>query len=809
MIAVADDVLLGYMSYDANRLVKLRQPQDMTILVLRNEEDSRGNLMIAELSKNVIATASMREACQMLGLVMDNDGEKVHLERRRNQSLIRPHLVISNINDQGLALLGKIMSVQETRDVPVVLYSVTDPAARVLARARSLGVKGVFPLRYEGYHLQLFTHKIDAMLRPITLRDNLAEVNKVIEQYGMGLITFLSRLAEIRCEYSTSHTSKVADYALAIAQALGLSLEKQKEVYFSALLHDLGKAHTPDSILFKQTRLTDEEYAIIKKHPEVGAFILQRASIFSELGKNAMYHHEFWDGRGTFGLSREDIPEVARIIAIADSYDAMTNDRIYRGIINVSDLPESLRWNSERQKDLFQFEEEEVDAVHASGVFKFKGSTEEVVSRARRYNLSEEDASTLRDLLKKAERERCKTPEEAYAEVLRCAGTQFDPNIVKKGFTPWFEHGRRSPDTSRISFFGSSMYMPKVTDIKTMPLVLVGEMEELALGLRNAGYESISVIRSIDEISFETKLLPQAFIFDHIPKDRAVLQRLQDDHYSGSYIPMIYYGRTGMISDEQEWRMISDNGFSDCYSGSDKDIAGLISFLDVRLKDRFLSEEIETNTRFIETMRADLIEVLKELVRENEDNIRGYNPEEPAEFAVSIAKELGLSKEQQDNIYISALIGAIGQMYLADEIHEKKEKGDLVGIRKIIVEKGLELLSSIPGFENVLPIIWNVYENFNGEDSLYGRSGNDIPIESKVLSVGTCFYGSGYNVAYIDAKSGSEFDPIVVDALLLWLSKNPRYVQKEKLIAWCAKTGHVMSEKLYALFPRSGQQVLS
>ena len=100
------------------------------------------------------------------------------------------------------------------------------------------------------------------------------------------------------------------------------------------LLHDVGKIGVPDAIINKTGRLTDEEYAVIKTHASVGADILKKITDFPELAIGARWHHERFDGRGyPDGLCGTDIPEVARIIAVADTYDAMTSNRSYRGVM--------------------------------------------------------------------------------------------------------------------------------------------------------------------------------------------------------------------------------------------------------------------------------------------------------------------------------------------------------------------------------------------------------------------------------------------------------------------------------------------
>lgn len=131
--------------------------------------------------------------------------------------------------------------------------------------------------------------------------------------------------------YTSGHSTRVALYSRQIAQAAGLDKETCKQVYFAALLHDVGKIGIRKSIINKVGRLTDEEFDHIKTHPVLGDQILSSIKQAPFLCVGARYHHERYDGRGyPDGLAGEAIPEIARIIAVADAYDAMTSARSYR-----------------------------------------------------------------------------------------------------------------------------------------------------------------------------------------------------------------------------------------------------------------------------------------------------------------------------------------------------------------------------------------------------------------------------------------------------------------------------------------------
>ena len=144
----------------------------------------------------------------------------------------------------------------------------------------------------------------------------------------------LAGAIDAKDQYTNGHSRRVAEYSLEIAKETGRPDEECEKVYFAALLHDVGKIGVPIDILTKKGRLTDEEFGQIKKHPVTGGQILSSIRQSPWLSVGARYHHERYNGRGyPEGLKGEEIPEIARIIAVADAYDAMTSNRSYRNAI--------------------------------------------------------------------------------------------------------------------------------------------------------------------------------------------------------------------------------------------------------------------------------------------------------------------------------------------------------------------------------------------------------------------------------------------------------------------------------------------
>jgi len=139
------------------------------------------------------------------------------------------------------------------------------------------------------------------------------------------------RIQEARFKVASQHSQRVAFHALMLAKELGMSGKEQKHIYLAGLLHDIGKLGIPDSYLFKACKLTEEEWQEIKKHPVFSYEILSTIPEMKNISVIALYHHERYDGKGyPEGLRGEAIPLGARLLAVVDSFDAMTSYRFYR-----------------------------------------------------------------------------------------------------------------------------------------------------------------------------------------------------------------------------------------------------------------------------------------------------------------------------------------------------------------------------------------------------------------------------------------------------------------------------------------------
>jgi len=155
----------------------------------------------------------------------------------------------------------------------------------------------------------------------------LYELHDVIDAFTTAL--------DAKNSYTWGHSTRVAEYSLLIAEYMGLSIIEQQRIHIGAHLHDIGKLSIPDAILNKPGKLTQDEFAIIRQHPTIGNNMISKVKCLASIADIVHHHHERFDGKGyPDGLWGEEISLGARIVAVADSFDAMTTQRTYRLAFN-------------------------------------------------------------------------------------------------------------------------------------------------------------------------------------------------------------------------------------------------------------------------------------------------------------------------------------------------------------------------------------------------------------------------------------------------------------------------------------------
>ena len=238
----------------------------------------------------------------------------------------------------GMTILARIRETPETAELPVILLT-GDMTPDLEARGFTAGAtdflhKPFFPdvLRLRVARILRYEYLQTHLESEVERKTALAEERLALSKRLFGELSLArAKTIDVKDRYTSGHSERVAKYAREIARRAGDDARAQATIYAVGLLHDIGKIGVPVHIINKPSRLTDEEFEIIKSHTTAGASILKTVGEFPELSVGARSHHERFDGRGyPDGLAGAAIPRMARIIAVADAYDAMTSRRSYR-----------------------------------------------------------------------------------------------------------------------------------------------------------------------------------------------------------------------------------------------------------------------------------------------------------------------------------------------------------------------------------------------------------------------------------------------------------------------------------------------
>lgn len=255
-----------------------------------------------------------------------------------------PDLILLDVHMPGMdghGLLQTLKERSEYADIPVIFLTADEdeqteikgfsegaidfirkPFRKNVAMQR---IKRVLELSYLQKHLKQEVEKQTAVA---------VERQKKVERMALQMVQALANTIDAKDAYTNGHSTRVAKYSVMLARRMGYMDEKLERLYFAALLHDIGKIGIPREIINKPSRLTDEEYLLIQSHPAIGAGILKEITEIPDIAIGAHWHHERYDGKGyPDRLYGGQIPELARIIGVADAYDAMTSKRSYRDVL--------------------------------------------------------------------------------------------------------------------------------------------------------------------------------------------------------------------------------------------------------------------------------------------------------------------------------------------------------------------------------------------------------------------------------------------------------------------------------------------
>lgn len=274
----------------------------------------------------------------------------------------KPDLILLDVHMTGIdgfETIRRIKAEETTREIPIILLTADDDQDTETRALR----EGAMDFIKKPFIPDVLILRARNTIELTRLQKNLtAEVEKKaseiikerdrVERMIMQVVKTLSGAIDAKDPYTNGHSLRVAEYAKRIAKKAGYSDTKLMEIYMMALLHDIGKIGVPDTILNKPGKLSSDEYAKVKEHPAIGAKILENISEFPDISVGALYHHERYDGKGyPKGISGEKIPEEARIIAVADCYDALTSNRSYRDMLKPREARERIEKDKGKQFD--------------------------------------------------------------------------------------------------------------------------------------------------------------------------------------------------------------------------------------------------------------------------------------------------------------------------------------------------------------------------------------------------------------------------------------------------------------------------
>lgn len=294
-------------------------------------DDDTSNLKMAN---RILSQEKMRVSCLKSG----EDAIKFLQENR-------PDLILLDIHMPGMDGFETIAAIREnkaTADIPVIFLTADDDTgtetkglkAGAMDFIKKPFVPEVLLLRVR-HTIDLIRLQTDLSYEVKKKTDEVMAQHEKLERISMQIVKTLSGAIDAKDTYTNGHSTRVAEYSREIARRGGFSKEAQDNIYMMGLLHDVGKIGIPDAIINKPAKLTEEEYSVIQNHPVMGAKILKNITEFPKLSTGARWHHERYDGKGyPDGISGEDIPVEARIIAIADAYDAMSSKRSYRDVLS-------------------------------------------------------------------------------------------------------------------------------------------------------------------------------------------------------------------------------------------------------------------------------------------------------------------------------------------------------------------------------------------------------------------------------------------------------------------------------------------
>jgi putative two-component system response regulator len=278
---------------------------------------------------------------ETLESILEGEGYNLVMAENGPQAIAKAKLVLPDVilldvmmpGMTGFEVCEKIRNDPLVAEIPIIILTALDDRDSLLTGLKA-GADDFISKPFDRFELRarlIGITRLNRYQKLLQEREKLQRANRRLFDAYEATIEGWSRAMDLRDRETEGHSRRVAELSIKLAQAMGMSEEDLLHLRHGALLHDMGKLAIPDSILHKQGRLTEEEWAIMRQHPQFAYDLLSTTEYLREALEIPYFHHERWDGSGyPQGLKGEDIPLAARIFAVADVWDAVTSNRPYR-----------------------------------------------------------------------------------------------------------------------------------------------------------------------------------------------------------------------------------------------------------------------------------------------------------------------------------------------------------------------------------------------------------------------------------------------------------------------------------------------
>jgi len=295
---------------------------------------------VQDTDAKILIVDDEQEICDLLTNTLETEGAECITAANSHEALGILHnthiaVLICDVTMPEITGMDLMAMIKQTRPRCKVILMTAHDNTQFLVDALSSGAYDFF---YKPFELEQLVDSVRRALNDNTDQQHLPvraaraiQMERELRRASLQSIRALAKAVEAKDPYTRRHSDQVTHYATNLARHMSLSVSMVESIRVAALLHDIGKIGVPDHILTKPGTLTDEEFALVRKHPVLGAEILSNISMFATETLLVRSHHERWDGEGyPDGLTAEEIPLGGRIIGIADALDAMLMKRVYK-----------------------------------------------------------------------------------------------------------------------------------------------------------------------------------------------------------------------------------------------------------------------------------------------------------------------------------------------------------------------------------------------------------------------------------------------------------------------------------------------